>query len=148
MDWHSVASEEDVARLDGLFGGFHDACLREIHVWTDHYVTNELKMNVVGGLDTSVRLLFQRQVRNPAAIELQFHELTRLGLTPTGENYDSIILGAQLSVIGQGHFMLHIDMRAPSSINDLKSELVVAGRKLAWREVEWMGSELRYGSVD
>lgn len=147
MVWHTVSSESDLVRLDADFGGFHDACLREIHIETNHYVNDELQMNVVGDLDVSARLLFQRQFRDPSAVELEFSELTRLVLAPTGENYDSIIEGAELSVTDQGTFMLHIDMRAPSPVSDTKSELLVVGKRLKWRDVEWMGSDLRYGQT-
>jgi len=119
----------------------------EIHVQTKHFVNDELQMNVVGNLDVSAKLLFQRQFRDPSAVELEFLELTRLVLAPTGENYDSIIEGAEFSITDQGAYLLHIDMRAPSPVSDAKSELLIAGKQLKWRAVECMGSGLRYGQA-
>jgi hypothetical protein len=146
VNWQSVSSDEDLASLLHEFGGFHDACLREIHVATDHYVTDALKMNVVGNLDTSAALIFQRQFRNPSAIEMRFTELTRLVLAPTAKGQDSIILSADLKRTDQDHFMLHVDMRKPSPVAGVRSELLVVGQGLAWREVDWLGPSLRYGN--
>ena len=44
------------------------------------------------------RLLFQRQFRNPSAIELVFHQVVGLCVVPSPENYDSIIFDASLTL--------------------------------------------------
>jgi hypothetical protein len=43
------------------FGDFHDSCSKELHMWSEHFVDDNLSMHVSGGLDHKVRVLFQRQ---------------------------------------------------------------------------------------
>ena len=78
------------------FGGFHDGCLREAHIWTESFVDTDMKMSVASDLDTRVRLLIQRQWKDPSAIELLFEQVTTFHLQPSPENYDSIIFGAAM----------------------------------------------------
>ena len=40
------------------------------------YVDESLAMTVPGGLDTNVKILFQRQYENPSAIEILFEGVT------------------------------------------------------------------------
>lgn len=72
MTWNALNSQSDLNALLQLFGRFHDGCLREAHIWTEHSVNSEMVMSVSGDLDTRVRLLIQRQWRDPSAIELLF----------------------------------------------------------------------------
>lgn len=70
MYWVDIEDNEGVKILLNLFGNFHDSCLKEFHMWSDHYVENDLSMQTSSELDTKVRIIFQRQARNPSAIEL------------------------------------------------------------------------------
>ena len=42
-DWREVASPEELDRLLDGFGGFHDSCLREVHVWTETWMEAQLR---------------------------------------------------------------------------------------------------------
>jgi hypothetical protein len=70
---------------------FHDSCIKELYMWTDHYVNKDLSMSISASRDHRVRLLIQRQSINPTAIELIFDELVQLYINPSPEDYDSII---------------------------------------------------------
>src|SRR5438128_2002435 len=94
--WTSLTCQSDLDNLSKLFGGFHDGCIREAHVWTETYVDPDLCMSCPGDLDTRVRLLVQRQFESPSAIELFFEQVTMFHLLPSPENYDSIIFGATM----------------------------------------------------
>ena len=98
MNWKEIKTQADAEALMDLFGGFHDGCIREAHLWTDHYVAPDLSMMCPGKLDNRIRILVQRQFKNPAAIELLFEEVTRFNLAPTPDNCDSIIFEATLLV--------------------------------------------------
>ena len=65
-------------------------------MWTESYVHDNLSMSPVS--DANVRILFQRQYRNPSAIELLFSGLAQFHIVPSPENYDSIIYGAKLAL--------------------------------------------------
>jgi len=92
----SLTAQDDLDKLLELFGGFHDGCIREAHVWTETYVNPDLHMSCADDLDTRVRLLVQRQYRSPSAIELLFEGVVAFHLKPSPEYYDSIILGAAM----------------------------------------------------
>ncbi|XER11090.1 hypothetical protein SATMO3_12600 [Sporomusa aerivorans] len=59
--WKEVKTEHDIENLMRVFNRFHDSCLKELHLWTDHYVSPDLSMAVSGELDCKVRILVQRQ---------------------------------------------------------------------------------------
>ena len=142
--WSQVATQADADALMDLFGGFHDGCIREAHLWTDHWVAPDLSMSCPGHLDNRIRFLVQRQFRNPSAIELLFEEVTRFNLVPSPENYDSIIFSATLLMQGQVIFWSPDGNWRPDDPQRDDSTWISA-RKLYWREVSWLGEDLRYG---
>jgi hypothetical protein len=143
--WNLLASQAELDQLMNVFGGFHDGCIREAHVWTEHFVDTDLRMSCTGDLDTRVRLLIQRQFTSPSAIELLFEQVVTFHLQPSPENYDSIILGAaMLCRDGTFYWAEDADWSPESSKRDDTSW--IAAKKLSWRDAsEWMGSDLRYG---
>src|SRR5450755_4089960 len=44
--WHALESQLQVKEFMALFGNFHDACVREMHAVTGHYVAESLSMTV------------------------------------------------------------------------------------------------------
>ena len=83
MSWYVIKDQGDVDSLMALFGGFHDGCLREAHLWTGHWVSNDLAMTCPDSLDNCIRILVQRQFKDPFAIELLFGEVARFNLVPS-----------------------------------------------------------------
>ncbi len=142
MNWFTVRSEPDVEKLMNEFGEFHDGCLREVHIWTGHYVDEDLSMVCASELDTQVRMLIQRQFRNPSAIELLFEQVTAFHLSPSPQNYDSIIFTATLKFKEDGS-IYWADNYGEEQDDDVTW---VTAKVLSWRPVsEWMGKQLRYG---
>lgn len=146
--WKTIETQSDADALMDLFGGFHDACIHEAHLWTDHWVHNDLSMSCPGDLDNRIRILIQRQFKNPSAIELLFEEVTRFNLVPTPENYDSIIFEATLLVQkGQIYWSPESNWSPENSERD--SDTWVSAKKLRWRDAsDWMGEELHYGPAN
>lgn len=141
--WEVVRTQLDIEALMDRFGGFHDSCLREAHLWTGHYVDPDLMMACPGSLDTSIRMLFQRQYRNPSAIEMLFEEVTGLHLAPAPENQDNIIFDAALELQPDGTVYWSEWVGGPKCSSE---QTWITARKLSWRDAsEWMGRELRYG---
>jgi hypothetical protein len=147
MDWNEVKTPADAAALIKVFGGFHDACIREAHLWTEHYVRSDLHMTCSPGLDNRIRILIQRQFKNPSAIELLFENVTRFNLVPTPENYDSIILAATLLVQDSNTFWSPVGDWTPDQ-PDRNEFTWISAKKLRWRDVDWLGKKLWYGPVD
>ena len=143
MVWKPIATQADAQALLEQVGGFHDGCLREAHVWTGHWVADDLSMAV--DPTTCVRLLIQRQFRPLSAIELLFEHVTRFNLVPAPEHYENIIREAALFVRGgivywadSGHWQPDHPAR--------DDQTWIAARAAKWRDAsEWLGESLRYG---
>ena len=146
--WFEIKTSHDIRALEKAFGGFHDACLREIHLWTEHSVDDKLSMSVSGDLDNHARVFFQRQFANPSAIEIEFHELCRLNIWPTRDNYDSVIESANISFSSGGDIQFLVDMTCESPIESLPAETRIIAKQVRWRPVEWTGPKLRYRNDD
>lgn len=128
-----------------LFGGFHDGCIREAHVWTQSFVNDGMSMSVAWDLDTRVRLLVQRQWKAPSAIELFFEKVVTFHLQPSPDNNDSIIFSATLLCRDDTFYWADLGGWAPDSPTR-DDATWIAAKKLSWRDAsEWIGPELRYG---
>ncbi len=146
MEWKDINMQDDADRLMKVFGGFHDGCIREAHIWTGYWVERELSMRCPWNLHNKIRIWFQRQYTDPSAVELFFEEVTRFNLVPALENYDSIILAATLLVQGDTIFWSPEDEWRPEKPNRDESTWISAKKhpSLAAR-VDWPGDQLRYG---
>ncbi|SFC82721.1 MULTISPECIES: hypothetical protein [Bacillaceae] len=49
MKWNEIKTTEDIKKLQILFGGFHDSCLKELYLWTDSFVDEDLTMAMTSG---------------------------------------------------------------------------------------------------
>ena len=144
-EWNPIASEADVERLLDVFGAFHDGCLREAHVWTETYVEDDLRMHFLGDVGTCVRILFQRQFRDPSAIELLFERVVAFHLRPAPPNYDSIIYDAAMSLVDGVYYWAESSDWSPTSPSR-DSSTWIAAKTVSWRDASgWMGDALRFG---
>lgn len=145
MSWTVVANRSDVDALLTAFGSFHDACLRECHVWTGHWVGDDLAMAINTEWDTRAMLLVQRQARPVSAVELFFEEVRHFHLAPSPPNYASEIFSALLLIRDDGIYWADRDDWSPDEPYAVDCTWIHAG-KLRWRDApEWMGRKLRYG---
>jgi hypothetical protein len=143
--WTPIKSQADVDHLLRTFGGFHDGCIREAHIWTEHYVRSDLQMSCTGALDTRARILIQRQFNAPSAIELLFEHVITFHLQPSPENYDSIIFGAAMLHESDRFYWADSDDWSPASATRDKSTWIAA-KTLSWRDAsDLMGPDLHYG---
>ncbi|WP_026692340.1 hypothetical protein [Peribacillus kribbensis] len=147
MKWIEIKGNEDIKKLLEIFGNLHDSCLKELLMWTDSFVDKDLSMGVGLGLDTNIRMLFQRQSINPSAIELLFEGVTQLHLSPSPENYDSIILDAILLLQDGTFYWADAYDWKPISHDD--EVTWIASKRVKWRDVSnWMGDNRRYGVLN
>ncbi|NCO94082.1 MAG: hypothetical protein COZ06_31955 [Armatimonadetes bacterium CG_4_10_14_3_um_filter_66_18] len=144
MDWKDIETQADADAPMEVFGDFHDGCLREAHLWTDHWVSPELSISCAGNLDNRTRFLIQRQAENPSAIELLFDEVTRLNLVPTPESHDSVIHAATLLVRDRAIYWSPEGGWMPDRPREDECTWICA-KRLRWREVNWLGEKLHYG---
>jgi hypothetical protein len=139
--WQALQDQTQVTELMSLFGNFHDACLREMHVVTGHHVHENLSMTV--DWRTTVHMLIQRQYRRLSAIELRFEEVVGLRLSPPPPGCENIIRNAAFFVQDGIFYWADNSTWTPESSSE---NTWVAARKVYWRDAsEWLGPILRYG---
>lgn len=144
MSWNTIKTKEDIDNLLRLFGGFHDSCLKELYLWTDSCVDENLSMRI--SPSTNVRILFQRQYENPSAIELLFKGVTQFRVTP--KKHDPIIYDA--SLIFQNNLFYWADDSSwkPDQVTEYEVSWISA-KSVKWRDVSsWMGDTMRYGVIN
>lgn len=152
--WNSLLSQSAIDQLLIDFGGFHDACLREISVATETYVGDNLSMSCPSHLDTSVLLSFQRQMRPLSAIEIKCEKVTSLHFIPSADGCDSIVAGGNL-LLAEDEILLAVSffgapMKGPPGGLFIQSssehpDLSVTARTASWRSIEnGLGNALRY----
>jgi len=145
MKWNEIKTQSDVDYLMKEFGGFHDSCIREAHIWTDTWVNPDLSMSISSELDVSMRLHIQRQYRDPIAIELFFEEITRINLVPAPENCDAVIISTTIIFSNGLIYWATVDNWNPDNI-DYNDNTWISAKKLKWRKVDdWIGPILQYG---
>lgn len=145
MNWNKINSSTDIENFMDLFGGFHDSCLKELYMSTETFVDEDLSMSMSVNLDTCVRVLFQRQDRDPSAIELLFKGVTHFHIHPREDGQDSIIYGAKL-VLKEGLFYWAEDEDWQIDQPFLHPVSWISAKEVHWRDASsWMGEEQRYG---
>ena len=146
-DWRVLSDQRGIDELLKLFGNFHDGCIREMHLWTETFVKENLSMSCPSHLDTKVRILFQRQFVSPSAVELQFDGVVQVRMQPTAENYDSVIFEAGIFMSGD---LFYWTDGGATSLNEFllgSPGTLIVGKQLKWRDASpWMGPTLRYRS--
>jgi hypothetical protein len=155
--WIPLSSSGGIADLLTKFGGFHDACLREVALATETYVDDRRAMSCPGHLDTSALLYFQRQSEDFPAIELRCTGITQFRLRPTPVNCDSIIVDGAVATDGEWLrlavcFVGAPLRRPPNTLVQLPHrsledpDLEVVAQSMAWRSLnDALGNKLRYG---
>jgi hypothetical protein len=142
--WTAIHSDQDLEHLLDVFGGFHDGCLREMHVWTGTCVDDDLSMACPDHLDTNVRVLFQRQYRDPSAIEMVFEQVVGMHLAPSPTEYFDIIFAASLIHQDETYYWASAREWTPDG-PERDNVTWIAAKGVSWRDAsDWMGDKLRY----
>jgi hypothetical protein len=96
-DWIRLNSRKTIDEFMESFGGFHDACLREVSIATETYVGQSGAMSCPAHLDTSVLMWFQSQGAKHRAVEIHCEGVSFLQLSATPAGCDSILSAGVLS---------------------------------------------------
>ncbi|MCX7884280.1 MAG: hypothetical protein N2448_04535 [Caloramator sp.] len=143
MNWKDINSENDIDDLFTTFGGFHDGVMREMHLWNDYYVDEDLGMNSGDGT-LNAKVLFQRQWEKPSAIEMLFLGIYKINIISTPPNYWYMIFDATL-IYKDG--LYYWAETGDWDIGD-NSVTWISSKSIRWRSVDgWLGSKLRYGQI-
>jgi hypothetical protein len=80
MEWKRVATQSDAEALLEVFGGFHDGCLHELHLWSGYSVNAEYTMRCATDDGLGIRILVQQQFDSPSVIEMLFSGVRRINV--------------------------------------------------------------------
>lgn len=147
MDWIEIKNENDIKTLLKTFGWFHDGCLREIHLWNSYYVSEKLAMSS-GDCTLNAKILFQRQFKNPSAIEIYFSEIQRMNIVSTSSDFWHSILGVTLEYKNGIYYWADEE---GWNINNPNNDNVmwISSKGIKWRDrSEFMEEKLRYGKSE
>lgn len=135
-DWKEVSTLDELNAFLDLVGGFHDGIVKEVHWLNRDHVWEDLKM--LPYRLSSVRMLVQRQWKNPSAVEMMFDDVYRLHL-----DWQFVFASEASTETAPPGFGW--DDR---TLLVLKMELnEVAFGSMRWRDAsEWMGPEPRFGA--
>ena len=141
MEWKEIDTEKDIEDLLNTFGGFHDGVIREMYLWNDYYVDEDLSMDSGDGA-LNAKVLFQRQWENPSAIEMLFSVIDKINIVSTPPNYWYMIFDVTLIYKDGLYYWAEV---GDWEIGD-NSVTWISSRSISWRSVDtWIGSKLRYG---
>ena len=124
-DWKEIRSDRDINDLLKIFGRFHDGCIREVYLTTKQQVNDDLSMSFDHVQQATI--LFQRQFKNPSAIELKFVGLLRFNFNPP---CDGIIYDCTLKIVDDIFYWAD----EPDWALEDNSITWVSSKKLFWRE--------------
>jgi len=131
-----------IKELQTTFGYFHDSCLKEMVMCNGFHVNENLTMAFGEGLHNNVRFLFQRQYKEPSAIELLFEGVEELHLGNAGFIYD-------VTFNYQDGMFFWADLYGVDRKDIRKDVTWVVSKNIKWRDVShWLGDIRRYGELD
>jgi len=131
--WNEIFTEEDISNLMGLFGDFHDSCIKEIRYVSGAFVNHNLSMNPVNNM-RMVDMVVQRQYRNPMAIVIRFTGVKMLHLAPHDDKYTCEIHGASMFIKNENIYWAD----CCEAINEIESYdgTWICADKAQWRIID------------
>lgn len=144
--WNEINSYEDLSNFMDMHYGFHDSCLKELKYISGTYVNENLSMHPINDHRT-LKIVIQRQFKDPCVIELEFMGLIYLKLFPNDENYTSEILDATMILKDDCIFWCDCGGLSETDIETYKGTTICAS-KVRWRAADkYIGSKEVYVSV-
>ncbi len=130
--FNEVKTTEDMEKFLSVVGGFHDGVLKEIHALNSAFVHENLSMAYSFKYD--MRLLVQRQWKNPSAVEIILGNVIEVKLEEPDCIWSSS--GKVVSCNADGISEITLDL----------DNSYFTCRRMFWRDAsEWMGKKSRFG---
>ena len=143
--WNEIHTEDEIKNLMKLYGGFHDACLKEIRYISGAHVGDNLAMNPFNNIRT-VDVIFQRQYRNPTVIVMRFIGLDVLHLCPQKENYTCDIHNVMMFF--KDGLIYWVDGWVTESQVEEYGGTWICAEKIQWRVIdECIGDSIVFGGI-
>ena len=95
--WNEIITQSDIDNLMKKYGHFHDSCVKEMKYLSGAFVDPDLSMYALSD-KRILKILIQRQYREPTTIELEFSGLIKLSLPPYGDGLSSELFEAVMFI--------------------------------------------------
>lgn len=132
--WNEITNENDLKSFMDMCGGFHDSCIKELKYISGAYVSEDLSMHPINDR-RFLKLIFQRQFKNPSAIEMEFIGLKYLKMYPNDENYTCEILDATMILKEDCIFWCDCGGLSEDDLKNYEGTLICAA-KVRWRAAD------------
>ena len=117
----------------GIYGGFHDSCLKEMRYISGAFVNEKLGMHPVND-QRRLYIVFQRQCENTTVVELEFSGLIELNLVPNNESYTCEIY--DVSMFFENDKIYWSDSYEFESMRENYKGTWLCAEKVRWRKVD------------
>ena len=142
--WNEIKSDDNILELMKIYGNFHDSCIKELKYISGAFVNPDLSMNPMNN-SRNLRMIFQRQCKDPMAIEMEFSELVSLNLNPNDENYTCELL--DVAMFFENGYIYWGDSDWFAVQKEAYEGTWICAKKAKWRIVdEYIGEEEVYGA--
>lgn len=146
MSYKELKKEEDILEFMDLFSYFHDSCLKELKYVSGSYVNDDLTMSPKDSVRT-INAIFQSQNKGLSSVEIIFFNVERLNLVPRADNYDSIILGAHLSLVDNDFYWAEFEDFDYQNVTEFNGTWIKC-KGIKWRELSnSLGRDLIFKGV-
>ena len=144
--WNEINNQDDLNAFLKRLGYFHDSCIKEIQYISGAYVKENLSMMPINRIRTA-RVIFQRQFRDPSAIEMEFGGLYQLSLFPQDEMNTCEITDATMMWHGGRIYWCDCGGLSVADLADYQGALICAA-SVRWRTAdEYMGPDEIYKAL-
>lgn len=141
--WNEIVNKNDLRSFMDIFLGFHDSCIKEIKYVSGAFVDENLSMYPIND-KRRLRMIIQRQYKNPSTIEMDFIGLIKLKISPLDENYTCEILGATMGIKNDCIYWCDCDGISENDIDNYNGTLICSSR-FRWRTAdEYIGENEIY----
>jgi hypothetical protein len=144
--WNEINNDEDLKHFMDMHYAFHDSCIKELKYISGAYVHENLSMHPIND-QRVLKIIIQRQFKNPSAIELEFIGLKYLKMFPSDENYTCEILDTTLILKEDCIFWCDCGGLSEDDLENYTGTMICAS-KVRWRAAdEYIGSKEVYMSI-
>lgn len=144
--WNEIKSQNDLDSFMNMFGSFHDSCIKEFKYISGAFVYDDLSMYPINN-KRILKVIFQRQARNPSVLEMEFIGLRQLNIYPIDENYTCEILDATMVLSRNCIYWYDCDALSEGDLSNYKGTLICSSI-VRWRVAdEYIGEKEVYTAI-
>ena len=145
--WKTINNESELKDFMQLMCNFHDSCIKEMRYLSGAYVQENLSMYPYNN-ERALKVIIQRQERNPCSIEMEFTGLLKMNLfLEDSDDYTCEIIGATMIFARDRIYWCDDTDLSEADMERYKGTLICS-KSVRWRETDkYIGKEEVYVSI-